>query len=83
MTLVEQRDAIVALIAACFALSVSRASRYHARHPIAPTEVYASLLGRGIYLASIRTAYRVLGPLIPTFPPLMAGRSTPERQTAR
>ena len=48
MTLVEQRDAIVALIAACFALSVSRASRYHARHPIAPTEVYASLLGRGI-----------------------------------
>ena len=25
-----------------------------------PTEVYASLLGRGIYLASIRTMYRVL-----------------------
>ena len=25
-----------------------------------PTEIYASLLGRGIYLASIRTMYRVL-----------------------
>src|SRR5205814_10027063 len=25
-----------------------------------PTEVYATLLGRGIYLASIRTMYRVL-----------------------
>ena len=28
-----------------------------------PTEVYASLLGRGIYLASIRTIYRVLAAL--------------------
>ena len=28
-----------------------------------PTEVYASLLGRGIYLASIRTMYRVLATL--------------------
>ncbi len=25
-----------------------------------PTEVYATLLGRGIYLASIRTMYRIL-----------------------
>lgn len=28
-----------------------------------PTEVYASLLGRGIYLASIRTMYRILATL--------------------
>ena len=96
MTLIEQRDAPLPLIAACAALSVSRASLYRARHPVAPsqnvrqrapnprrldeverqrlldtmhlpefadqppTEVYASLLGRGIYLASIRTMYRVL-----------------------
>ena len=96
MTLVEQREAIVPLLAACIALSVSRASLYRARHPFAPsqnvrqlapnprrldeaerqhlldtmhlpefvdqppTEVYATLLGRGIYLASIRTMYRVL-----------------------
>ena len=94
--LVEQRDEVVPLNAACDALEVSRASLYRARHPAArsqnvrqrapnprrldeverqhlldtmhlpefadqpPTEVYASLLGRGIYLASIRTMYRVL-----------------------
>ena len=94
--LVEQRDEVVPLNAACYALDVSRASLYRARHPVAPsqnvrqrapsprrldeverqrlldtmhlpefadqppTEVYASLLGRGIYLASIRTMYRVL-----------------------
>ena len=97
MTLVEQRDAVVPLVAACVALSVSRATLYRARYPVAPsqnvprqrapnprrldaverqqlldtmhlpefadqppTEVYATLLGRGIYLASIRTMYRVL-----------------------
>jgi putative transposase len=96
VTLVEQRDEVVPLIAACDALDVSRASLYRARHPRAPsqnvrrrapsprrldeaerqrlldtmhlpefadqppTEVYASLLGRGVYLASIRTMYRVL-----------------------
>ena len=97
MTLVEQRDEVVPLVAACGALSVSRAALYRARHPIAtapkvlrerapnprrlapaerqhlldtlhlpefadqpPAEVYATLLGRGIYLASIRTMYRVL-----------------------
>jgi len=96
MTLVEQRDEVVPLIAACDALDVSRASLYRARHPHTPsqnvrqrapsprrldeverrrlldtmhlpefadqppTEVYASLLGRGVYLASIRTMYRVL-----------------------
>jgi putative transposase len=96
VTLVEQRDEVVPLNAACDALDVSRASLYRARHPVAPsqnvrrrapnprrldeverqrlldtmhlpefadqppTEVYASLLGRGIYLASIRTMYRVL-----------------------
>ena len=99
MKLVEQRDEVVPLIAACDALEVSRASLYRARHPVAPsqnvrqrtpiprrlgeverqrlldtmhdpefadqppTEVYASLLGRGIYLASIRTMYRVLAAL--------------------
>ena len=96
MILVEQRDKVVPLRAACDALEVSRASLYRARRPRAPsqnvrqrarnprrldeverqrlldtmhlpefadqppTEVYASLLGRGIYLASIRTMYRVL-----------------------
>jgi putative transposase len=96
MTLVEDRDEIVPLMAACDALDVSRASLYRARCPRAasqnvrrrapnprrldeverqrlldtmhlaefadqpPAEVYASLLGRGIYLASIRTMYRVL-----------------------
>jgi len=96
VTLVEQRDEVVPLNAACDALQVSRASLYRARHPVTPsqnvrqrapnprrldeaerqhlldtmhlpefadqppTEVYASLLGRGIYLASIRTMYRVL-----------------------
>ena len=96
MRLVEQRDGVVPLSAACDALEVSRASLYRARQPRAasqnvrqrapnprrlgeverqrlldtmhlpefadqpPTEVYASLLGRGIYLASIRTMYRVL-----------------------
>jgi putative transposase len=96
VTLVEQRDEVVPLDAACDALDVSRASLYRARHPRSPsqnvrrrapnprrlgeaerqrlldtmhlpefadqppTEVYASLLGRGIYLASIRTMYRVL-----------------------
>ena len=96
MKLVEERDEVVPLSAACDALAVSRASLYRARRPRAasqnvrrrapnprrlddverqrlldtmhlpefadqpPTEVYASLLGRGIYLASIRTMYRVL-----------------------
>ena len=94
--LVEQRDEVVPLRAACDALDVSRASLYRARRPRSasqnvrrrgpiprrldeaerqrlldtmhlpefadqpPTEVYASLLGRGTYLASIRTMYRVL-----------------------
>jgi len=96
LILVERRDEVVPLRAACDALDVSRASLYRARSPRAasqnvrqrapnprrldeverqhlldtmhlpefadqpPTEVYASLLGRGIYLASIRTMYRVL-----------------------
>lgn len=95
MTLVEQRDAIVPLSAACHALGVNRASLYRSRRPSRvpperlrapsprrlddaerqhildtlhqqefadqpPAEVYATLLGRGIYLASIRTMYRVL-----------------------
>ena len=94
--LVEQRDEVVPLRAACDALDVSRASLYRARRPRSapqnvrrrapsprrldeaerqhlldtmhdpefadqpPTEVYASLLGRGTYLASLRTMYRVL-----------------------
>jgi putative transposase len=96
MRLVEQRDALVPVSAACVALNVSRASLYRARRPAAPasgprvrapsprrlgdverqeildtfhlaefadqppTEVYATLLGRGKYLGSIRTLYRVL-----------------------
>src|SRR6185295_2981964 len=95
MAIVEQRDGVVPLIAACDALGVSRASLYRSRQPTPtpnarvrppsprrlddeerqrildtlhlpefadqpPTEVYATLLGRGIYLASIRTMYRVL-----------------------
>jgi putative transposase len=96
VSVIEQRDEVVPLDAACDALDVSRASLYRARRPRGasqnvrrrpsnprrlddverqhlldtmhlaefadqpPTEVYASLLGRGIYLASIRTMYRVL-----------------------
>jgi putative transposase len=96
MVLVEARDAVVPVVAACQALGLSRASLYRARTPShrlpssrvrlpsprrlddaerqqlldtlhlpefvdqPPTEVYAALLGRGIYLASIRTMYRVL-----------------------
>lgn len=96
MVLVEERQEVVPLDAACDALSVSRASFYRSRRPRPtsksertrppsprrlddserrrlldtlhlpefadqpPTEVYAALLGRGVYLASIRTMYRVL-----------------------
>jgi transposase InsO family protein len=95
MAIVEQREDIVPLSAACEALGVSRASLYRSRTPSPkpvervrpvsprrlddaerqrildtfhlpefvdqpPAEVYATLLGRGIYLASIRTLYRVL-----------------------
>lgn len=96
MILIEQRDEVVPLNAACDALDVSRATLYRSLSPPAPsqnvrrrapnprrldeaerqrlldtmhlpefadqppTEVYASLLGRGVYLASIRTMYRVL-----------------------
>ena len=96
MVLVEARDAVMPVVAACQALGLSRASLYRARTPSRrlpsshvrlpsprrlddterqclldtlhlpefvdqpPTEVYASLLERGIYLASIRTMYRVL-----------------------
>lgn len=95
MSIVEQRDDIVPLSAACDALGVSRASLYRSRQPPPPpiervrppsprrlddserqhildvlhrpefadqppAEVYATLLGRGVYLASIRTMYRVL-----------------------
>lgn len=38
-----------------------------------PTEVYATLLGRGVYLASIRTYYRILA----------EARETPERRNQR
>lgn len=96
MTLVDQRDAEVSVIAACAAVGLSRATVYRLRRPTAPspppsprapsprrlseeerqlvldalhdpefadqppTEVYATLLGRGVYVASIRTMYRVL-----------------------
>lgn len=96
MALVEQRDEVVPVNAACDALGVSRASLYRGRRPTPPptservrppsprrledeerqrildtlhspefvdqppAEVYATLLGRGVYLASIRTMYRVL-----------------------
>lgn len=93
--LIERRDDVVLLDAACEALDVSRTSLYRARKPATdprpreptrssrrlsdeerqtvldvlhepefadppPTEVYARLLGRGVYLASIRTMYRIL-----------------------
>ncbi|MBM3679624.1 MAG: IS3 family transposase, partial [Actinobacteria bacterium] len=95
MSLVEARDGVVPLAAACDVLGVSRASLYRSRKPAAPpvertrppsprrldeaerqhlldtlhqpqfadqppAEVYAALLGEGIYLASVRTMYRVL-----------------------
>jgi putative transposase len=96
MAIVEQREDLVPVSAACDALGVSRASLYRGRRPSSPpptkrirppsprrlgeaerqlvldtlhqpefadqppAEVYATLLGRGIYLASIRTMYRVL-----------------------
>lgn len=96
MAIVEQREKIVSVAAACDALGVSRASLYRSRRPWPapavecvrapsprrlgeaerqrvldtlhepefadqpPAEVYATLLGRGVYLASIRTMYRVL-----------------------
>lgn len=95
MAIVEARDEVVPVNAACDALGVSRASLYRGRRPAPapterirppsprrlddeerqrildtlhspefvdqpPAEVYATLLGRGVYLASIRTMYRVL-----------------------
>ena len=95
MRLVEERDLVVPVDAACVALNVSRASLYRSRRPAPPPitrarapsprrlpdterqaildafhqpefadqppqEVFATLLSRGIYLASIRTMYRVL-----------------------
>lgn len=95
IALIEERDAIVPLVAACIALGVSRATLYRRRIPKPPatpskrppssrrlsdderqkildvlhspdfadqppTEVYATLLERGEYIASIRTMYRVL-----------------------
>lgn len=98
MAIVEELDAdVIPVIAACDALSLSRAALYRSRRPLParssghrvrapsprrlgeverqhlldtlhlpefvdqpPTEIYAALLGRGIYLASIRTMYRVL-----------------------
>src|SRR5690606_2338895 len=95
MAIVEQREEIVPVAAACDALGVNRASLYRSRRPSPPSakrscapsprrlgeaerqlvldtlhqpefadqppaEVYATLLGRGVYLASIRTMYRVL-----------------------
>lgn len=96
MTLVEQRDALVPIAAACDVVGLSRATLYRGRAPSPsarvervrppsprrldaaerqrvldtlhaaefadqpPTEVYAALLSRGVYLASIRTMYRVL-----------------------
>jgi transposase InsO family protein len=96
MDLVEDiSDPRLAIVTACGALGVSRATLYRNTRPAAPPtiwqrapsprrvsdgeraaildafhstefadqsamEVYATLLGRGIYLASIRTMYRVL-----------------------
>lgn len=95
MRLVEERDPVVPVDAACLALNVSRASLYRSRRPSPPPvkrerapsprrlpdaerqaildvlhqpefadqpprEVFATLLTRGVYLASIRTMYRVL-----------------------
>ncbi len=95
MVLVEQRDEVVPVNAACDALGVSRASLYRGRRPTPapaervrppsprrladeerqrildtlhspefadqpPAEVFATLLGRGEYVGSIRTMYRVL-----------------------
>ena len=95
MRLVEERDPVVPVDAACLALNVSRASLSRSRRPPPPPvtrerapsprrlpdaerqaildvfhqpefadqpprEVFATLLSRGVYLASIRTMYRVL-----------------------
>lgn len=98
MRIVDERDDVVPVVAACVAVAVSRASLYRWRQPAPrpsasvprartpsprrlgdaerqtildalhgaeftdqpPTEMYATLLGRGTYLASIRTIYRVL-----------------------
>ena len=97
MALVEQRPAVVSIVAACGAVGLSRATLYRLRRPPAPTpvpsgprapsprrlsdterqrildtlhepefadqppaEVYATLLGRDVYVGSIRTMYRVL-----------------------
>lgn len=95
MCLVEARDPVVPVDAACLALNVSRASLYRARSPAPlavtrerapsprrlpdaerqaildvfhepafadqpPQEVFAALLSRGVYVASLRTMYRVL-----------------------
>jgi len=97
MALVEQRPAVVSIVAACGAVGLSRATRYRLRQPPTPSpvpsgprapsprrlsdaerqrvldtlhdpefadqppaEVYATLLGRDVYIGSIRTMYRVL-----------------------
>jgi putative transposase len=98
MVIIEQRDPVVPVAAACSVLRVSRATLYRRRSPSSPspsvaerarppsprrlgederrqvlaalhdpefadqppTEVYATLLSRGVYLASIRTMYRIL-----------------------
>lgn len=97
MTLVERRDPVVPIVAACSALGMSRATLYRGRRPTPPpptpsrkrppsprrltdqerqrildtlhdakfadqppAEVYATLLGEGQYIGSIRTMYRVL-----------------------
>ncbi|MCX5745763.1 MAG: IS3 family transposase [Proteobacteria bacterium] len=98
MRIVDERDVVVPVVAACTAVAVSRASLHRWRQPVPPpsalvsrarapsprrlgdserqaildalhsaefadqppTEMYATLLGRGTYLASIRTIYRVL-----------------------
>ncbi len=99
MALVEQRDPIIPVAAACSVVGLSRATLYRGRAPTTPsrtdhvrppsprrlgeeerrqvlaalhdpefadqppTEVYATLLSRGVYLASIRTMYRMLSEL--------------------
>jgi putative transposase len=99
MALVDERDPVVPIVAACASVGLSRATLYRHRAPAPaepsstaprsrapsprrladeerqrildtlhapefadqpPSEVYATLLGRGEYVGSIRTMYRVL-----------------------